>query len=744
MRWLQRTLPVLVPALVLLAAFLLRIFDPGHLLTDQQRTVFDYYQRFSPRIYEPAPVRIVDIDDESLSKLGQWPWPRTLLAQLVVNLANAGAAVVAFDAVFAEPDRTSPANVLPVWSQTADISDKLKQELAALPDNDKLFAQVIKQAGNVVTGFALTDDLHTRVPLQRGNFAWSGDDPSLFLAPHSGAVTNLPEIEAAAAGNGAFSFEPDSDLVIRRVPLIQRFNDRLYPLLAIEALRVALGPKTLKVKTSGGSGETSYGEHTGINSIQIPKDLVIPTDRSGQLLMHYTPPVPERYLPAWKLFAPGFNADEVRDKIIFVGTSASGLKDIRPSPINPGMPGVEAHAQAAEQILLHHFLQRPDWADGAEYIYMLVLGVILIVLLRSAGALWSAVVGAAAITGAIGASWYAYKSLLLLVDPVMPSITAIAIYMSGTLIGYLRTEAEKKQVRGAFAQYLSPALVEQLAADPGRLKLGGELREMTFLFCDVRGFTTISETFKSNPQGLTHLINRFLTPMTDLILARRGTIDKYMGDCIMAFWNAPLDDTEHADHACESALAMIHELKDLNVRLKQEADAENRRYHPLNIGIGLNTGDCVVGNMGSEQRFDYSVLGDAVNLASRLEGQSKNYGVGIVIGENTRTKAPSWASIELDLIAVKGKKEAVRIFTLHGDKALAGKPEFKALVERHDAMLACYRRQEWDRTRQLVTECRQLDGRLEHLYDLYDERVAYYMDNPPGPEWDGVFVATSK
>ncbi|HUN49679.1 MAG TPA: adenylate/guanylate cyclase domain-containing protein, partial [Candidatus Sulfotelmatobacter sp.] len=647
-------------------------------------------------------------------------------------------------AVFAEPDRTSPANVLPIWSTTSDIDDKLKQELAALPDNDKIFARVVQQAGNVVTGFALIQDNNGHVPLQRGNFAFGGDDPHQFLVAHGGAVTNLPEIEQAAAGNGAFSFEPDSDFVIRRVPLVQRLNDRLYPLLALEALRVALGAKTMVIKSSGANQQTAYGEHTGINNIKLGPDWIIPTDSRGQLLMHFTREVPQRTIAAWKVMAPNFDPAEVRDKIIFVGTSAAGLKDIRPSPIDPGMPGVEAHAQAAEQILLHHFLLRPDWADGAEAVFMLVLGIILIILLRSTGALWSAAVGAVSIAGLFGASWYAYKSLLLLVDPVMPSLTAVAIYMSGTLIGYLRTEAEKRFVRGAMGQYMSPALVEQIANDPSRLKLGGELREMTFLFCDVRGFTTISETFKSNPQGLTHLINKFLTPMTDLILARRGTIDKYMGDCIMAFWNAPLDDPEHADHACESALAMIHELKDLNVRLKQEAEAEDRRYHPLNIGIGLNTGECVVGNMGSDQRFDYSVLGDAVNLASRLEGQSKNYGVGIVIGESTRAAAPSWAAIELDLIAVKGKKEAVRIFTLHGDQALAQTDEFRSLNERHDAMLACYRQQEWNRAKQLIVECRQLDGRLEHLYDLYDERVAYYTDNPPGPDWDGVFVATSK
>jgi adenylate cyclase len=260
----------------------------------------------------------------------------------------------------------------------------------------------------------------------------------------------------------------------------------------------------------------------------------------------------------------------------------------------------------------------------------------------------------------------------------------------------------------------------------------------------VRGFTAISEGFKANPQGLTQLINRFLTPMTDAIMARRGTIDKYMGDCIMAFWNAPLDDSDHADHACESALAMIDALPVLNARLEAEAAAENRTFEPLRVGIGLNTGDCVVGNMGSERRFDYSVLGDAVNLASRLEGQSKTYGVDIVIGDATRALAPGWATIELDLIAVKGKQEAVRIHALLGDPALSRTPDFLTLVARHDAMLAAFRAQDWAGACAALCECRELDDRLASLYALYEARIEHYRVHPPGDQWDGVYVATSK
>ena len=299
-------------------------------------------------------------------------------------------------------------------------------------------------------------------------------------------------------------------------------------------------------------------------------------------------------------------------------------------------------------------------------------------------------------------------------------------------------------MRGAFSRYMSPALVEHLAADPSLLQLGGEMRDMTLLFCDVRGFTTISEQFDAH--GLTHFMNGFLTPMTDIILARQGTIDKYMGDCIMAFWNAPLDDTEHAAHACDSALSMNERLGPLNAELEIEAKAANRRHVPIKIGIGLNSGDVVVGNMGSDQRFDYSCLGDTVNLASRLEGQSKGYGVIVVIGENTRKRAADYACLELDLIKVKGKTEAVRIFTVVGRPDVAQSAAFKALAGEHDAMLAAYRAQDWAKAKQQIERCIPMSApwEIEHYYEIFAERVAEYEQNSPSANWDGVYVATSK
>ena len=350
----------------------------------------------------------------------------------------------------------------------------------------------------------------------------------------------------------------------------------------------------------------------------------------------------------------------------------------------------------------------------------------------------------------IGSAFYMSIKLFLdektLFDPTFAGASTFLIYFSNTFANYLRDANEKKQIRGAFSQYLSPALVEQLADDPEKLVLGGETKKMTFLFCDVRGFTTISEAFKSDPQGLTKLINRFLTPLTNEIIKKNGTIDKYMGDCIMAFWNAPIDVQEHEKISCDAALNMHKALKELNEIRETEASQEKKDFLELKIGIGLNTGGCVVGNMGSDQRFDYSVLGDAVNLASRLEGQSKGYGVKTVIGQETNEAVKdSYATLQLDMLAVKGKKEAVSIFCLLGDSIFKDTQDFKTLEKKHKTILDLYFNQKWKEALEEIKIAKSLcKSLMSDYYDMMINRINDFQNAPPPKDWDGVFIATSK
>jgi adenylate cyclase len=738
-RHLADRLHILVP-LAILALALVGWATGPLALTQLRLIVFDSFQRLKPREYQPVPVRIVDLDDASLARLGQWPWPRTQVAKLVDRLNALGAAAIAFDIVFSEPDRTSPSRML---AELKDLKpdDPLVARLRALPDHDQVLAAAIGRA-NVATGFVLNEQTETRAPLPKASFAIAGDDPRPFVSHFRGAVATLPALEKAAAGNGGFNDVPDLDGVFRRVPLLLALGDKLYPSLGAEALRIAQGARTYIVKSSGASGETGFGEHTGINSIKVGQ-LVIPTDSAGEVWLHDTGHVPARFVPAWKLFEPGFDAGLIKDHIVFVGSSAAGLQDLRATPLNPVSAGVEVHAQTVEQLLLGDSLERPDWAHGAEAVYMLAIGLILVLLLPKAGARWSALVGLAALAAAFGTSWYAYSRHNWLLDPVYPSLVVLLVYLSSSAILYLRTEVERKRVRHAFSRYLAPSVVERVAGHPERLKLGGEMRDMSLMFCDIRGFTTISERFDAH--GLTRFINRFLTPMTDVILAADGTIDKYMGDAIMAFWNAPLDDPAHALNACRAALAMRAELVRLNGAWRAEAEARGQPYADVHVGIGINTGICCVGNMGSDQRFDYSVIGDDVNLASRLEGQSKTYGVDIVLGERTAAQAPGLATLELDLIRVKGKTQPVRIHALVGDESVAANPAFAALKAEHAALIAAYRRMDWRAARGHLEACRaQAPELMQPFYALYAERIAGFEADPPPADWDGVYVALTK
>ena len=734
-----RLLYVLIVGTVIVTSLVLRIWDPSP-VARLRSLVFDAYQRVSPRAFDPSlPVRIVDIDEDSLKEVGQWPWPRTVLADLVDKLAAGGAAAIGFDMVFPEPDRMSPANTLRFWPQSEALAG-LREEVGKLPSNDQIFAEAIAKAP-VELGFIASPQA-TSIPETKAGFAHGGDDPKLFAPYYPGAAASLKELQDAAKGAGSLNWIPEHDQIIRRMPMVIRVGDTLYPSFVADMLRLAQGASTYVVKSSGASGEKAFGEKTGIVGIKVG-DFEIPTEANGQMWIRFTPESKDRYLSARKVLNGEIGADAIEGRILVIGTSAAGLLDLRATPLDASVPGVSLHAQAIEQILQGAFLQRPDFATPAELLYILVIGLLIAFLIYRMGALGSAVLGGAAVAAVIGISWYAFDTFGWLVDPIYPAIALTAIYLVGTLVVFLRTEQERNRVRHAFSHYMAPALVERLANDPSRLKLGGETRDMTLLFSDVRGFTSISEGLDA--EELTRFLNSLFTPLSNIILDEQGTIDKFMGDAVMAFWNAPLDDSAHPSHACSAALRMMREMENLNERWREEAEAKGRPFKPVRLGIGLNTGICCVGNLGSETRFDYSVIGDNVNVASRLERQSKTYDVSTVVGESTTARAPDFAFLELDLLKVKGKTEATRAFALLGDNAFKQSQDFIALAAQHREFLARYRAKDWDAAEALSHECEKLNtSRLDRLYELYRERIAHFRMNPPPPQWDGAAEALSK
>ena len=432
---------------------------------------------------------------------------------------------------------------------------------------------------------------------------------------------------------------------------------------------------------------------------------------------------------------------------MLIGTSATGMNDIKTTPVSKAMPGVEIHAQVLESALTGSSLSRPANATVYEFIAALVAGLLVIVFAPNLGPITLFGVGALFATALIGTSWYFYIHDRMLIDFTYPLLSTTAIYLTLIFSSFVREQAQRKLIRGQFAQYMSPVLVEQIAQSPEKLVLGGEEREMTIMFTDVRGFTTISESFKHDPQGLTRLMNRFLTPLTNVILARKGFIDKYMGDAIMAFWNAPLDDEEHEINACNAAIEMLEKMEEVNKEREEEAREDGHPFFPLKVGVGLNTGAGVVGNMGSDLKFNYSVLGDAVNLASRLEGQTKEYGFPIIVGSRTAMAVKErFAILELDFIMVKGKTEPEVIYAIAGRDDVAQSEDFQRLRNLAIEMLACYRSRDWDGALDAIARGRASNhaDALELLHDLYEERIKAYKVTPPPADWNGAYQLLTK
>jgi len=643
-----------------------------------------------------------------------------------------GAAAVALDIIIAEPDRTGPRALAATWPEGPEWQ-AARNAVASLPDPDEVLAQSLKKLPSV-GAFAAVDHPGGRLPVLKAGFALAGDNPGAAAPEFVSATASLPIIEAAATGLGSVNILPETDGVVRRVPMLVRIQDQLYPSLALELLRVVQGVSGYVVKGAGASGEGKSHGSTAIAAIRVG-DFAIPTDGAGGLLLYDSGVKPGRHVPAWRILDGSSDPHAVEGALVLIGASATALQDQRTTPLASAMPGVEIHAQLIEQILNRQFLRRPGWAPGAELLATLSFGAFLILLLRKAGALRSALIATLLTAAGIGGSVFAFIRLGWLIDPVTLALAAVFVYIVSSILGRLKTERDRRQVRDAFARYLSPILVDQLARHPERLALGGENRELTLLFTDIRDFTSFSE--EMDPAELGRFMNGFLTPMTAMIHAHRGTIDKYIGDCIMAFWNAPLDDPDHAAHALEAALAMRGTLDAFN------AAAPQRK--PIQIGIGINTGVCAVGNFGSDQRFDYSALGDTVNAASRFESLSKHYGVDIVVGESTAERCRHrFALLPLDRIRVKGKTRPVLLHALLGGAETLATPEFERVAAAQKELLSAYRERRWTEAKHQAATLRALDPRLSRLALLYEERIESCLDHPPVPDWDGIAIATAK
>ncbi|TIQ99649.1 CHASE2 domain-containing protein [Mesorhizobium sp.] len=651
------------------ALTIVRASDPQPLRLAREAT-FDQYQRLAPRRFESMPVRVVDIDEASLQQFGQWPWPRDRMAALVEKLTELGAAAIAFDILFAEPDRLSPRTVL------RDVPGIDPALLDRLPDNDEIFAGSI--AGKpVILGYGISNEGNYRPQIKAG-IAFMGESPVAAPPPIKAATPLRPQLEANSAGIGHISLNPGrSTAVVRTAPLFLTDGEQLYPDLALEAIRVAQGASTYLI--------AGAPDRQGIMTSVKIGDFVIPVTSAGELWLYVSPDRAERYVSAKDVLAPGGVSSETRaaieGSIVFVGTSAAGLQDIRVTALGENVPGVSIHAQIVEQVLSGHYLSRPDWANGLEIASIAMLGSLLVILTIFVSPAIALACGLA-ITGlALVASWFAFSLAGLLFDPFAPILMGTITHFATTSFRFLVTDRERRAIRRAFGQYLSPSLLYRIEHTRDALRLGGDDRELTVMFVDVRNFTEISERLP--PTAVVRFLNTLLDALSRHVTANEGTLDKFIGDSIMAFWNAPVDVTDHPRKAARAALAMRETIARLN-----ESDAFGfGAGQTVRIGIGIHTGVACVGNMGAESRFNYSAVGDAVNIAARIETTCKTVSFDILASDDTVRSLQGWALLDAGSLELKGKSTRTRINAVVGDENVGSSPDFAELRLLHGKLV---------------------------------------------------------
>lgn len=619
-----------VPLAALAVSVVTAWFDPPALRSLRYAT-FDQFQRWHPRPYDNPPVRIVDIDDESLRRVGQWPWSRDQVARLLAGIEQGQPAAIAVDVMFPERDRTAP-----VLAAGADATSGPDAELARTLAAGKVvlgFSMTRKRAAQVAGADPNDDGLH----LKAGYFPLGGD-PAPFLQEFASSVANLPELQQAAAGQGAMTFIPDMDGIVRQVPLVLNLDGRLVPSLAAEALRVAAGVSHYTVRSEGDDG--------GVIDVRIGERLIA-TDAGAQLWVHYARPRAGRYIPAWQVLDQSLPADAFKGRIVLVGTSAQGLMDLRFGPLGGIIPGVEIHAQALEQVLSGQHLGRPGWTPAVEWIAML-LGCALVALLAMKRSAAVSSAGFLALAGGTGlAAWTAFVQGGVLLDPLTPMLAMALVFIPTTVMRYLQSERRQRWMKQTFSRYVSPNLVDYLIAHPGALVLEGRRQRCSFVFTDLAGFTRLMETM--DPAMAVSLVNRYLDRMIAIAFEHDGTLDRIVGDAVAIMFSAPVEQTDHEQRALRCALQMHA----FSRRYVDDLARQGIAFSETRIGV--HTGEVTVGNFGGEAIFDYRALGDPVNTAARLESVNKHLGTLICVSEATLAGCPGAPARPIGRLRLAGR-----------------------------------------------------------------------------------------
>ncbi len=713
MRKLKSLLSMLIISIVIITVFgLMALYNPTSINKINNTLIDTAFVLHKPKDADKR-ILIVDIDEKSLKALGQWPWSRNKIAKILTNLTNAGASIIGLDIVFAEKDNTSPIN----------IAKELNISIDKLADYDKILAKTLTKTPTI-TGFIfdLKNKNTNQAPNSNAIYIQRGKDEKNWLLQAKGVTPNIPIIQSSAFSSGSFNTIPDDDGIVRRVPLLFSYENSIYPSLSFEMVRALLGSRRVDI----------FYDENGVKEIDVG-GLKIPSDRYGRLYVNYHGGAKSyQYLSAVDIYNNSFDHNKVKNNIIIIGTSAVGLLDLRSTPFSNAYPGVEVHANVIDDIINQDFIQVPSdlIARTLSMIIFSVISTTLIIMFSSPVVSFFLSIGFLALL-----ETFLYQTLFkehMLLNFAYPLLTTLSTIFILSFVKIYKEHKQKEIISDKFAKKVSPQVAAQLLKNPEDIFTTSQ-EEITIFFSDIRNFTTISESFE-DPKILINYLNTYMSPMSEIIIKQEGTIDKYIGDAIMAYWNAPLRIKNHADKAVSAAIQQIEELKNLNLTLQKN------NYPPIDIGIGIHTGEAIVGEMGSQGRSDYTVIGDSINLGSRIEGLCKTYGAKILISKDTKDLLQQKYRIrEVDLVQVKGKNHAVKIYEVLGFGDFEGKEK-----ELHKQYLYAKRLYNEARFKESLSLFEQLNKKSPHtLYGLYIQRCKSYQ-NKKIKDFDGIHRFTTK
>ena len=727
-----------LPVLALAAALLLLSTDVGQMATRFRGILFDTYQHVAPRPYQDTlaragfSVRVLDSDAASLRRLGPWPWPHATLAKLARTLKAQGAALVVFAFPLDIPDPLSPRNLLAL-TPPGPTGDPARAALTGMPSPDDELTTAMSQLATV-TGYALGEVNAARTPIPKAQVTYFGmQNPfgrTLQFANASGAID---VIERSSLGAGALNLQFGSDGIVRRMPLVLRLRNKPVPSIMADVLRVIEHKQRFVVRSDDGENGL-FGSQPGIASFEA-LNLDLPTAPDGSLWIAFSGKHAERIISAAALDENKVPATRLTNAIVVLGPPGETI-------VTPGglLSVSELHAETLENMLIGTPLRRPAAANEAELICLAIFGITSVIIFVRFGILWSGIFTAFSIAGAGAVSWHLYRADHVLFDALGPSFALALICAAGGLTRAWEIRRGRMRVRTAFAESLPVAVIEKLARRPELLALDGVSRTITYLCCAIRGFGALADSFKDDPAAFTRLMQRVLVPLMDVARARGGTIDRLTVDGFSVFWNAPLEDGEHAIHGCEAANAMTEVIAKINEVITHERRNDGVAFAPVEIGIGVSTSPAIAGGFSSHGRTAYSVTGDCVVVANRIQQLSAQYGPAVIVGEDTRKAAErGFAFLQVDYIAAGAHEEPVKLHALLGSPLMRASPKFRALLSFHDHIFQSLQIQQWAKARDLIEQCRKLSGASPKLYDLHLARVAYFEDNPPAAEWDGAF-----